>query len=463
MSEYGRTIQLRVEVDLWKWPGGTLSDTVDITNDLLNYRFQKTIKNPAGSCQMSVLPQRADTHILDAISPMDVVRIYEFGTLKFIGYVQRVSYGGSIGQDGKPSRNATITCQQMGGLLTSASVGLGLGTALGRDTDGLIDAAAELSVSILDATQDGISFAQMAKLVFSGFKDYLEFVGASNFLTYIGQYIDIEAGMASAASPRLPRTFEMFTGTEQSITFWQVIDQLVERPFNELWFDSGPRKVTIDGKSVQLPEMSCMVFRPVPFNGTVSGGVAGRAFDSLPETRIGLNHLLSFDLSRSIDEVFTMYSVKEAAFQLSDIPRILLGRAKVDTDRLGKYLLKPLITELFYTRMEAKDGESQEVTQGKIDDMAKESADTLYNWFSNNDLFLSGAISMMVPTDPGDDPKIGQKVSVHGIDGFFYVEGIAHLWNYQGPLRSDLTVTRGFNRGQRIELKDRIFRRSVIQ
>lgn len=463
MSEYGRKIKLRIEVDLWKWPAGSLSDTEDITSDVLNYRFQKSIKNPAGSCQISMIPQRTKTHIMDIINPMDVVKIYEFDTLKFVGTVTRISYSGSIGRDGKPNRDATITCQQMGGLFTTASVGLGLGTALGRPSDFLFNAATSLNLNLRNAVADGISFAEITALVIDSFRDYLTELGGQNFATYMDQYIDASTGLAASESPRLPRSFELFSGTEQSVNLWQLLEQMVERPFNELWIDNGPRNVNIEGSNVALPEKACMVFRPTPFNGTAIAGANDAAFDGLPTVNVDRNHLLSFNLSRSMDEVYTMYSVKEAAFMLSDIARLLLGQAVVDEERVGKYLLKPLITELFFTRMETKEGDSQELTEGQMASAAEQSATTLFNWFKNNDLFLSGAISHMVPEDNEEDPKIGQKVSVYGIEGYFYVEGIAHLWNYQGPLRSDLTITRGFNRGERIELKDRIFKGGVVQ
>jgi hypothetical protein len=243
---------------------------------------------------------------------------------------------------------------------------------------------------------------------------------------------------------------------------WQVLEQLVERPFNEMWIDNGPRTVSIDGKNVNLPEASCLVFRSTPFDGTVpASGSPGTAFDNLPSLRIDRDHLVSFDLARSMDEVYTFYSVKEAAFQLSDMTRLLLGQAIVDKERLGTYLLKPLVTELFFTRMENPEGSDKEKEQKEMLDIAKRSSQTLYNWFKNNDQYLSGAVSIMVPSDNKDDPKIGQKIEVDGIEGFFYVEGIAHLWSYRGPLRSDLSVTRGFQRNGRMELTDRIFRRSV--
>jgi hypothetical protein len=453
-------MNIKVEIDLWDWSDGSKTETLDFTKDILNYRFQKTIKNPMGSCQISLLPQRLDTHILDILNTMDVVRIYEFDTLKFIGYIRRIGYSGSIGDDGKPSRSLVITCNQMGGLLQSASIGIGLGTAMGLEGSELWDAANKLTGDLRKASEDGVSFSEMVTTLIDSFISYLESLNANNFKTYLDEYFDSSTGLTSSDTPALPRTFELFTGTEQSLNFWGVAEQLVERPFNEFWIDTGPRKVSIDGSDVDLPEKSCLVFRSTPFNGKISGGVTSNLFDNLPYVEVDKHHLKSFNLSKGMDEVYTMYAVKEPAFQLSELTRLLIGQSKVDPDRVGKYLLKPLITELFFTRVENVDGDSVEATNKDLNDAAKDGADTLYNWFSKNDEYLSGVISIMVPSDDKvEDPKIGQKLKVYGIDGFFYIEGIAHTWTYRGSLKSDLTVTRGYNGSKPIKLKDRIFNR----
>lgn len=463
MSEYGRKVDIRIEIDVWKWPEGTLGRAVDVTNDILNYRFQKTIKAPQGSCQLAVLPQSATTHIMDVFKPMDVVRIYEFGVVKFIGFITRVSYSGAIGSDGKPSRNATITCQQFGGLLQTSSIGMGLGTALGLTEDVLVNESAKLSLAILRGMEDGISFAEIVGLLYTSFRDFLEAIGASNFLTYVSQYFDASSGLSNEETPTLPRTVELFTGTESSLTFWQLAEQIAQKPFNELWIDNGARSVSIDGSNVRLPEKSCMVFRPTPFNGTVTSAGTAKLWDGLPKIDISADYLLRFDLARSMDEVYTFYSVKEPAFQLAEIPRLLLGRAKVDRDRLGKYLFRPLITELFYTRVETAKGDGKAATSKEAADASDMAAQTLLNWFEHNDDYLSGTIQLMVPEDDTLDPRIGEKIGVYGIEGDFYVEGIVHTWQYQGPLKSTLTVTRGYNRNSRIKLEDRIFRRNSIR
>lgn len=469
MSEYGRTIDLKVEIDLWDWPSGSISETIDIAKDLESYRFQKTIKSPEGSCQMSILPQRAETHIMDVISPMDVVRIYEFDALKFVGYVVRVSYDGSIGGDGKPNRKATITCRQFGGLFASASVGMGLGTALGYTDDPLIANASKLFAAIADSVdEDGTTFEELFTILYNNFRSYLEDIGASNFNTYLDHYYEVGPGLVSATLPAIPRQFRLYTGQEQSLTFWQLAEQIVQRPFNELWMDNGERAVHIDGANIELPRKVCPVFRPAPFNGTVSDATTddgGIAWEGVPTVNISSDYLLRFDLARSMEEVFTFYSVKEPTFNLSDMFRLLSGIAKVDEDRVGRYLFKPYITELFYTRVLNSDGDAQQITQGQAETAGEQAAQTLYNWFNRNEDYLSGVIQMMVPSESDLDPRIGQKIRVYGIEGAFYVEGVAHTWNYQGPLKTDLTVTRGYNyeRNRRIELKDRIFKRSVIR
>lgn len=461
MGEQGRRIQLKIELDLWDWSIGRIKETLDITNDALNYRFQKTIKTPKGSCQLAILPQSADTHILDIVNPMDVIRISEFGNLKFVGYIQRISYTGSIDKEGKPHREATLTAVQFGGLLVDASTGFGLGTALGKEDGDLITYSTQLFKSIADAVLDGVTYSEMITVLIENFRDYLTNLGGKNFLTYLEQYLDVETGLKSTRSALLPRTFDFYTGTEQTLTFWQVAEQLVEKPFNEFWIDNGPRKVCIDGKLIELSAKSCLVFRETPFDGTV-GGTSEQVFRDIKDIYIDKDHLLRFDLARSMDEVYTVYNVKEAAYQLNDIARIFTGQWKIDYGRIGKYLFKPLITELFYVRTEDEDGKSL-IPEGEMLTVGQNAADTLKAWFENNDEYLSGSLSMMVPSDGALDPKIGDKISVYGIEGFFYVEGIAHTWTYQGPLKSDLTVTRGYNKTKRIELKDRIFRRNRIQ
>ena len=75
-----------------------------------------------------------------------------------------------------------------------ANVGLGLGTALGLESDGLIDASAVLSKSILEASLDGVSYTELITILINSFQDYLTAIKAENFITYISAYLDISSG-----------------------------------------------------------------------------------------------------------------------------------------------------------------------------------------------------------------------------------------------------------------------------
>jgi hypothetical protein len=312
---------------------------------------------------------------------------------------------------------------------------------MGGDESDFQNAAAQLSLDILNAMQDGLSYSEMMGVLVDSFTGFISGIGAKSFTSYLNQYLDTKTGISGSTTPLIPRTFELFTGTEQTLTFWQLAEQIVQKPFSELWIDNGSRKVSIDGKNVALPEKSCFVLRDTPFNDTV-GGFSSSAFTDLPEIYVDEDHLLQFDLSKGMDEVYTVYSVKEPAFLLSDVARLLLGQFEVDTDLINKYLFKPMVTELFYTRMETTEGDDVELIPSDSQRVASDYAQTLNNWFKNNDQFLSGAITHMVPSENEDDPKIGDKLRVYGIDGNFYVEGVSHTWTYQGALRSSLTVTR---------------------
>jgi len=465
MADTIRRPKIRVEIDRWDWPAdgnGSLIETRDVTNDVLNYRFQKSIKTISGSCQISILPQRATVHILDEISNMDVVRIYEFDVLKFIGYVTRVSYDGSIGQDGKPNRGATITVKQMGGILESASLGLGLGVGLGKDKDWMVASKILLS-SLMRASADGTSFSEILALVIDSWYKFIGKLGATGFQTYLNTYFDVSTGLSPDTHPVAPKSYSLYTGTEMSITLWETVQQIVDSPFNELWIDNGPREVSVNGKTVSLSEKASLVFRPTPFNGRVVGkGAPMNEFDALPIIFIDRDHLTGFGIAKSMDEVYTTYAVKEPAFLLSDVTRIFLGQHVIDSPKVNQFLLKPLVTELFFTRMVSQDGSKDEVTKGTLEGVALDGAKTLKNWFTNNDKYISGAISMMVPSDATQDPRIGDRIQVYGVEGYFYVEGISHVWTYGGSLRSDLSVTRGFNGSVPMTFKNSLFVRGEI-
>ena len=71
MEPYTRRIDLSIQVDIWNWTSGQITNTIEIINDVTSYRFQKTIKSPKGTCQIQMNPQVGDGHVMDTLKAMD--------------------------------------------------------------------------------------------------------------------------------------------------------------------------------------------------------------------------------------------------------------------------------------------------------------------------------------------------------------------------------------------------------
>ena len=463
-NDVQRTPRVRIEVDRWDWERGQRKDSepVNITSHVQSYTWQKTIKTPVGGAEIQLFPQRQNDHVMDALNPQDIVRIYEFDTLKFQGYIRRINYSGSITPEGQPQRSGNISATSFGGILMESSLGLNLGNITKR-YDALISAAIKMAKQILDSVHSGISYSEMVHEVITGWFSLIEDIAeTAYFAKYVRQYFDYDS-LVDFGSASLPREYMLFRGTEDSITLWQILQNLIEAPFNELWCDDGPRYVSIDGRDIELGEGKVhLVLRPTPFDGTVLSGVVDDRFQRVPRLQIPKLMFPSFNFTKSSDDVYSLYITTPAAFDLqNEALRTLIGDTVPSETNLQKYLLRPLINQLYYIRMTDPDDGSLAVSEGDVQSYLSRCSQTLANWFEHNDQYLSGTINLMVPEKSAMDPRIGNRVSLEGVQGDWYCEGVSHQWNYGGPMISSVSVTRGWNRDRPIQLSDRIFNREI--
>jgi len=121
-----------------------------------------------------------------------------------------------------------------------------------------------------------------------------------------------------------------------------------------------------------------------------------------------------------------------------------------------------MVKNLYYVRKFSTDQTEVDRNVNKIDTTVKDMKYSLWNWFVRNEEYLSGALTLIVPSDYRDDVRIGQKISLEGLDGYFYAEGVNHNWRYQGPLLNTVSVTRGYSRVGKIKLTNRIFRKGKV-
>jgi len=459
---------IQILLERWDRVKGSIRDVTDLAPYTESYEFGKSLDNPGGTAVLQLWPQIAnEVNAIDFIAMMDVIRIYEFGTLKFQGYITQSGFTGYISRDGKPNRAVGVTVSSFGSILSSTAMGTNIGLLTGNDT-AFRTASKELTASISSDLKNGVSYANLIKDAVSNWFGLVTKIGATNFRTWIDYYLDFSSGLESEKTSNLPRILQFYTGTEQSISLWEILQQLVESPLNEMWFDEGPRQVSVDGVNTKLPsDKSCLVFRSTPFNGTVDDAnpSGGAAFNLLPTVELDLDHLYRFDLGRNVQQAYSVFLPISATYDYASPLRTLMGQPTVDQVNLNKYLYRPLIVQLFYTRTQAVAATSADPKYNDIDPTIANVSETLKNWFQHNDQYLAGVLAMMVPADSAKDPRIGDKVHAESIDGHFYVESLLHRWQYQGALESYVTVTRGWNykTDSQMMLVDRIFKRSVTQ
>ena len=457
-----RTPDVKVEVHRWNWNKGRHTETWYLQSYIQDVSWQKTIKNPAGNCNITTLPQYADYHFFEQFQPLDVVRVLEFDQLKWQGFLKRVQFGGWIDEQGNPHRTVTLQATSFGAYLTEIVASIDI-SIFEQDSD-FFGTALQLAQDMEDAGESGLTFAEAITTVVKAWFNFLDTaIGSSKQTDYMNSYVDFTTGVSGNAAPGLPKEVFLFYGNEEEVNLWQVLQKLAEAPLNEFFFDEGPRKVWIDGKNVDLPrDKTYLIGRETPFDGSLNNATGAKEdrFKSMPFKTIPLSHLLRFDLNKSMEEVYSIHIVSPAIVDLSKLDLLATGHYVIDQPNFEKYSYRPNQHSLFYMQMAKKDDTAKVEEAPKISRRAGWVAQTLKNWYEHNDRFASGVISYMVPSNVELDPRIGDKIAIEGLDAYFYVEGVSHQWNYGGPLQGSASVTRGWKKtGGEIELKSKIFKR----
>ncbi len=470
-----RSPTMRMSFIQWDWTTGRQGPTHDITTMVYQWRWQKTIKTPQSGAQITMLSQTGDKHLLDLIQPMDVIQIWEFNVLKFQGFVRSADAEGSIQSDGTPTRRLSLKVVGFGTLFLEGQLGVNLFLKISNKFAKIKTAMLEFAATFADVINDDTAgLAEVVETIVAEWYSYLEALGGSKFVTYLNTFLDTSIGMSGKRTPGYPREGYLFNAESESMTLWSVIQKICEAPFNEVWFDVGPRTVYFEANERLTPARpvevilpgsreltkTYMVLRSTPFNGTLVDGVSVDVWDSLPSQRIPIGYLTKFNLSKTMDESYSFYLVQPTIPNVKDLELVATGAAILDEEAFDKYLLRPLTKQQFYARSFDPNAAKADDDSGSIFDVSEDAAETLKNWYAKNDQYLSGVLTFMVPSNTEHDPRIGNKIELEGMpNAFFYVEGVTHTWSYGGTMKAEVSVTRGYGQNKPIELTDRIFKR----
>lgn len=415
-----------------------------------------------------MLPQFGNTHFLDYLSTMDVVRIKEFGVLKFHGYIRTISASGKITPEGKPYRMVQLTVHGFSSLLIEGQLGLNMFLKAGTYLDLSADIK-KFAGDIADIVKKEEPYSSMVQSIVNKWFDFINKNGGTKYANYLNEWIDFSTAMQGKLIPGIPKELSFFYTTEQSMTLWGILEKITQAPFNELWSDNGPRTVYVEsnkelsGKHTEVnldSEKEYLIIRATPFNGTIINKAPVNVWDNIKSRKIPINYITRFDLSKTMDESYSFYMVSPAVYNPGDLALIGMGRFIFDEAAFNKYLYRPLTHNLFYTQLTKKDSTEKSDDVNTVLDETLAKATTLKNWFETNDTYLNGGFTIQVPNDEAMDPRIGDKIEFEGLsDAFFYVEAISRTWTYGGSLEAQLSVTRGYGLSGPIELKDKIFKR----
>jgi len=334
-----------------------------------------------------------------------------------------------------------------------------------RNNLDFMKAAEDLADALIESGQDAMSYNAMVSKLIKVWFDFIDSETSGLYTDYFERYVDFTEAMSKGDSPGYPREMFLFNAEDDEINLWSIIEKLAETPLNEFFFDEGPRTVHISGSDQRLQNpITYLIGRPTPFDGSIgSTGKVENRFREMPVVTVPQQYLIKFDFNKSMEEVYSVYLTAPSIYDMSKLELLADGREEIDQVRMDKYLYRLCNKPLYYVTL-VDHGEGQgaraELTgeQVQLFERAQAVSTTLKNWYEHNDEYLSGTIDFMVLET--DDPRIGSKIEIEGIDGHFYAEGIMHSWNYQGPLKSQATITRGWRTGiGPMELKNRIFKR----
>lgn len=230
--------------------------------------------------------------------------------------------------------------------------------------------------------------------------------------------------------------------------FWSLLEQIANRPFCELYFD------TIKGKPT-------LVFRRTPF-GPVGPAPAWPSLRDLKRHVLTARHYWSTrTLQRSDADLVNVIQVYSQimGMPLNTIPvkideslrlyglRLLTPYVTIIPTKFTADLRRQAIASNGQDRPNLKE-EDLKRQEREMDDYFSSLADVLADWFGHKSRFEKGENqplhkSGVLPITFSPGMRIGQAAEFPDIEEIYYIEGVAHRIEVKKSAQTVLTLTRG--------------------
>lgn len=415
----------------------------DVTNRLLiSYNYRQEIANFESPFSLVFTPETLDSSgntILEKLRPLDVVKIEEYGQVKYLGLINSRRYAATMTESG-PDRMIVVSGYGVGGILGRFNILLD--QVILADANTTVDALERplraLMTELSGEYGANTSMTHVFRKIAEAFRAAQEQVGG--FTSGTGVYKVIDKYLAfSSDSDRLqskyPMALSVFSyGGSNLLQIWQ---ELVYKPFYEFF--------------VRWDEPSnayLLHLRPTPFEP--------ESWLSLKKTDIDPVQVSSVDIGFSDNEVKTWFFAYLSGGALSyENARYNAQAVAIEKDK-GKWALygfRPLeaaFKYVDYTMLSDNGGNitvSPSAIKGDVlkeggtvgdEKLMKEYSSKMLRWFNRADEMATGTLTAMTVRD---SPIIGNRLGYKGVE--FYIEAVDGSWQYGSEMQSRFTLTRG--------------------
>jgi hypothetical protein len=396
--------------EIWKTPQGDYGAHSD---GMLSYSYSESRQSVDSPFTLSLTPEEDMNGLtwLDKIATFDLVYIEEFGQVRYCGIVHRVRYNSRMGEG--PERTIMVEGNGFGELLKVFRLVLDVKLFIGNPSElENIKAKSEF------ITLGGKSLKDAILFYYNNFKKIVAERNKKQSVLelLIEDKIDLEVDENCRSF--LPMSQSMYQAG--SNTLWDIIRKIVPEPLCELfgYWNTKEQKYIIAARQNPFRESD---------------------WRNLPSYKINPVTLKEYHVGYDDSDVSTVFYGIAPSFGYTNNMALTLDEIreslKVDEEKWKKYGYRPMFAELSFLKRDGID--ANEVKKALFD-----IGELLCGWYSDNDKFLSGVISLISYEDEKIKyPVIGCRLEFLG--GEFYIDEIQRRWTYGASPTTEIKVTRG--------------------
>lgn len=392
------------------------------SDGLLSYSFSESCKSVDTPFTLSLTPEQDKNGLtwFDKIDEFDLVYIKEDDYIRYCGIAHRVRYSSRMSDNG-PSRTIIVTGNSFGELLKEFQLVLDI-------TQFINVPASEQNTNAMKEliNKKDTSLKAAMDFYYNNFMDIISKM--SNKSSVMGKLIEAKVDrsrLAADASTIIPMSQSMYqTGVN---TIWDMWRKIVPSPLFELFGKWDP---LVGEKGIGK---YVIIARQCPFEPNDWKNLVKFPVDPIAVT----DYSVGYDDS----EVSTYFYATTSSLGITSNMALVVDNYRnaheVDRDKWKKYGYRPLNVELSFLKRGEGDSGDINGRLGKISGM-------LSRWYSRNDEFLSGAVSMLSWDKEGvsDYYSVGNRIEFLG--GEFYLTDVQRKWSYGGQLAVEAKLTRGY-------------------